>query len=182
MFQRQLVALPAHFHEEDQVVVVLRGRRRVVVGGKIFAADAGGSLHIHAGTVHCSLAEDANLQCMNVYLTSGQYVASALCQELSLSVKFGRLRGWEDILPIAEGCRISAHEPEVQSSRAVLLMMPLTARVSDVAKTHGISREHYSRQFQLLHGVSVQANPTGHRIWCRRNHGRCWSRHRASNE
>lgn len=65
------VALPVHFHEEDQVTMVLLGVRRFVVAGVPVEVAAGQAVRIPAGVPHLSLPSPAGVVCTNLYLPPG---------------------------------------------------------------------------------------------------------------
>src|SRR3569832_396285 len=69
------VALPVHFHPEDQITVVLSGKRRFVVGADVVEVVAGEGVTIPAGTPHRSLSDTAEVCCVNMYLPPGTYLA-----------------------------------------------------------------------------------------------------------
>ncbi|WP_204337547.1 cupin domain-containing protein, partial [Klebsiella pneumoniae] len=51
------VGLPTHFHAENQITLVLSGRRRFCVGPRLIEVPAGHAVHIPAGIPHRSLSE-----------------------------------------------------------------------------------------------------------------------------
>src|SRR5438132_3389002 len=61
------VALPAHFHQEDQITFVLAGRRRLVIGEELTVLDPGHGVVVLAGTPHHSLFEPEEVVCINLY-------------------------------------------------------------------------------------------------------------------
>ncbi|WP_252181301.1 AraC family transcriptional regulator [Azospirillum sp. B4] len=65
------VALPVHFHGEDQVTLVHAGTRRFVIGGVLVAVGAGQALRIPAGMPHRSLSSPLDVACTNLYLPPG---------------------------------------------------------------------------------------------------------------
>ncbi|WP_247889046.1 cupin domain-containing protein, partial [Azospirillum brasilense] len=69
------VALPVHFHREDQLTFVLAGRRRFVVAGERREAGPGEGVHIPAGTPHRSLCGADEVVCVNLYTPPGLYAA-----------------------------------------------------------------------------------------------------------
>ena len=70
------VGLPPHFHAEDQLTIVLSGRRRFILGGRMVVLAAGQGALIPAGTPHRSLAEPEGVLCLNAYLPAGSDAAS----------------------------------------------------------------------------------------------------------
>jgi AraC-like DNA-binding protein len=170
--QGRQVALPAHFHTEDQLVIVLQGRRRIAVGDTLFSAEAGQTLLIPAGTVHHSLAEAQELLCINAYLPAARHAQQRLRAQLRQTWLAGRLHCREDVLAV-----LAQHKPEctvpctAAPSREQLQIQP-TASVREAASAYGLSREHYARQFKLQHGVPPQT----HRLLQRLNLARAYLR------
>jgi len=150
------VALPAHFHEEDQLVLVLCGRRRLIIGSDIFSAEAGETLFIPAGVIHSSLAEEQDLLCVNAYLPVGCDALASLRQSLTMAWQAGKLGSREDVLAMLQGYRMPLDAPVTARRDLGRLRILPNASVAEAASAHGLSREHYSRQFRLLHGVPPQ--------------------------
>ncbi|WP_370682310.1 helix-turn-helix domain-containing protein [Comamonas sp. GB3 AK4-5] len=156
--QGRQVALPAHFHAEDQLVVVLQGRRRIVVGENLFSAEAGQTLFIPAGIVHHSLAEAQDLLCINAYLPPARHGQQDLRQHLGMAWRAGKLRCQEDMQALLEQLRAGRAGPCAAEPHRERLHIGLAASVREAALTYGFSREHYARQFKLQHGVSPQTH------------------------
>jgi mannose-6-phosphate isomerase-like protein (cupin superfamily) len=95
------VALPIHFHEEDQLTFVLSGRRRFVIGDEVFAVSPGQDMHISAGTPHRSLSEPSEVVCINIYTSSGAYAARDLISSLARHWRRKEQIGWPDLTIIA---------------------------------------------------------------------------------
>lgn len=161
LVQGRQVALPAHFHAEDQLVLVLQGRRRIVVGGNVCSATAGHTLLIPAGAVHHSLAEMQELLCINVYLPPAPHGQKRLRQQLHQAWQAGRLRCREDVLALLASLgqnRAGGLTPSTtEADNAPLQIRPATS-VREAASAYGLSREHYARQFKLQHGVPPQTH------------------------
>ena len=64
------VALPQHFHGEDQITFVLSGRRRFRIREEIVTVEAGRGTLIRAGTIHSSLDEPSGVEGFNLYMPS----------------------------------------------------------------------------------------------------------------
>jgi mannose-6-phosphate isomerase-like protein (cupin superfamily) len=97
MVRGQEVALPTHFHEEDQITFVLAGQRIFVIGGKSIDVAPGEGTHIPAGTPHRSLSASLEVIAINIYTAPGTYAASDLIAALSL---FWRSKGnidWSEV-------------------------------------------------------------------------------------
>jgi hypothetical protein len=99
------VALPVHFHEEDQLTFVLAGRRRFVIGDDVFDVAPGQGMHIPAGTPHRSLCEPSEVVCINMYTPTGAYAARDLISSLSRHWRRTGQIGWHDLTIIAEDHR-----------------------------------------------------------------------------
>lgn len=149
------VALPVHFHEEDQVTFVLAGRRRFVLGDERFDVAAGQGVHIPAGTPHRSLCEPSEVVCINLYMPSGACAVRDLIAALAGHWrKTGRI-GWPDLTLLAEDhrCRLPAGAGRVGG-------MPdgtPCATVGEAAQRAGMSREGFSRRFRRSHGMPPHA-------------------------
>lgn len=165
------VALPPHFHDEDQLTFVVAGRRRVVIAGVVHAAGAGQALHIPAGTVHRSLAEDADVLCVNMYLAPGEYAVRALVAELIRAWRHRSGLPWKALGAIAESHRsseASARPPDLTAGAGTGLSILGAASVQAAASEAGVSREHFSRQFHARYGVP----PATYRLLRRLNDAR----------
>src|SRR5687768_973054 len=140
------VALPIHFHEEDQLTFVLSGRRRFVIGAELFAVSPGQGMHIPAGTPHRSLSEPSEVVCINIYTSSGAYAARDLISSLARHWRRKGQIGWPDLTIIVEdhGCSAenSASPPGVYRGTGPC------GTVSQAAQRAGMSREGFSRQFR----------------------------------
>ena len=102
------VALPVHFHDEDQLTFVLAGRRRFVIGDDVFDVAPGQGMHIPAGTPHHSLSEPSEVVCINIYTPSGAYAARDLISSLARHWRRKGHIGWPDLTIIAEDHRCFA--------------------------------------------------------------------------
>ncbi len=149
------VALPTHFHEEDQITFVLSGRRRLVVGGELNVVGPGQGVVILAGTPHHSRFEpEEDVVCINLYAAPGSFAGGDLVSDLGRSWRKKRDLRWTDLAGIMEGQR--------RPASTVRPPCPLTRveawpSVRDAAAQAGMSREGFSRKFRKLHGVSPHA-------------------------
>ena len=145
------VALPVHFHEEDQLTFVLSGRRRFVIGDDVFDVAPGQGMLIPAGTLHRSLCEPSEVVCINMYTPSGAYAARDLISSLARHWRRTGKIGWPDLTIIAEDHRCfaknSASPPSEQGGSEPW------GTVSQAAQRAGMSRESFSRQFRRRHGM-----------------------------
>lgn len=149
------VALPVHFHDEDQVTFVLSGRRRFVIDGDLFGIAPGQGLRIPARTPHHSLAEPSAVLCLNLYAPPGTYAADGLIAGLARHWRRTGRIGWPDLALIAED-----HACPTGDARG-----PLSGPAGDgpwgtveqAARHAGMSREGFSRRFRRQHGVPPHA-------------------------
>lgn len=144
------VALPAHFHDEDQITVVLSGRRRFWLGGELVTLEAGGCAVIPAGRVHRSLVEPAGVDALNLYAPAGWYGSAAMRGEIErLRREAGRLDPADVIAILRE------HRPG-RGDDIRTATVPV-CRVAAPADRAGASREAFSRAFTRRHGMPPHA-------------------------
>jgi AraC-like DNA-binding protein/mannose-6-phosphate isomerase-like protein (cupin superfamily) len=145
------VALPIHFHDEDQLTFILSGRRRFHIGGHLTELRCGQGFFITAGTPHSSLPESDGVVCFNAYLRAGTSALPALVEEMA--------RHWAKEARFSPGDlagMIRAHRQslvdEVGLARTV---SPFDAHgtVRDAAEQACMSREAFSRRFRRTRGV-----------------------------
>jgi AraC-like DNA-binding protein len=144
------VALPAHFHDEDQITLVLRGRRRFFVGGDMTSLDAGGCALIPAGSVHRSLLEPGGVEALNIYVPAGDYMVPAMMRALGQMWREG---GWLDpnaLVGVIQGHRLGWRPQGARSAGP-------RPTVTDLAVYAGLSREGFSRAFARTHGMPPHA-------------------------
>ncbi|MCW2242721.1 helix-turn-helix domain-containing protein [Azospirillum canadense] len=158
------VALPTHFHDEDQMTFVLSGRRRFVIGNEVFDIGPGHGMHIPAGTPHRSLSEPSEVVCINMYTPSGVYAAGDLISGLARHWRRTGHLGWPDLTLIAEDHRQRAGtiarrtgNPTGGNPAATPMGGMPWETVSQAAQQAGMSREGFSRRFRRQHGMSPHA-------------------------
>lgn len=140
------VALPAHFHDEDQVTLVLSGRRRFSVGDRLVTLLRGDTFVMPAGLVHASLGESDGVCCRNLYLPAGTTVAPGFDAALA---------SW-----LASGAREEAVFVGLAAERAsAALAVPARASlrsgetVGAAAARARMTREGFSRAFSRQRGL-----------------------------
>jgi AraC-like DNA-binding protein len=168
VFGRQ-VALPTHFHDDDQLAFVLSGQRSFVVNGKVLRAGPGQAIHIPAGTAHRSLAESVDVTCINFYLAPGCFELRALVHSLAaMWQRSGASIDWSSLPALAEAYRRGADEITARVDAPARDWPAAQPSVQQAALAAGISREAYSRRFRRLHGVP----PETHSLLLRLNEAR----------
>ncbi|WP_247895826.1 AraC family transcriptional regulator [Azospirillum brasilense] len=149
------VALPVHFHREDQLTFVLAGRRRFVIEGEVCEAGPGDGMHIAAGLPHRSLCGADEVVCINLYTPPGLYAAPDVIAGLARHWRRTGGLGWTDLTRIAEDhCRSSGTGVEPASA---FTGGDAWDSVGAAARRAGMSREGYSRRFRKQHGVPPHA-------------------------
>ena len=148
--QGREVGLPPHFHAEDQLTLVLAGRRRFVLGGRMVVLRAGQGARIPAGVPHRSLAEPEGVLCLNAYLPAGSDAAAAL--EACLAAG-----GWPGgAVPPSAGLEVAAWRRADAASPGGPALPP-AGPVRRVAAQAGMSREGFTRRFARRHGMPPHA-------------------------
>lgn len=148
----QDVALPTHFHEEDQTTFVLRGLRRFVIGGVPVSVPPGEGICIPGGTPHSSLSGPSEVVGINVYTAPGTYATSNLIAALSDCLRIKGDIDWNELVMIVEGCRsvVAIEADHAPDGRGDVERRETVRRAAQLA---GMSREGYSRRFSRLHGM-----------------------------
>ncbi len=149
------VALPVHFHREDQLTFVLAGRRRFVIAGDLREAGPGEGVHIPAGTPHRSLCGADEVVCINLYTPPGLYAAPDMVAGLARHWRRMGGLGWADLTLIAEDhrrCIGTGVEPV-----SMFAGSEAWDSVGEAARRAGMSREGYTRRFRKHHGVPPHA-------------------------
>jgi AraC-like DNA-binding protein/mannose-6-phosphate isomerase-like protein (cupin superfamily) len=143
------VALPVHFHDEDQVSFVVAGRRRFLIDAVEHEVGPGQGICIPYGTPHQSLPESDNILCLNFYLTPGCYDVRSLIADLRGRWRCGRSLD----TPSVSGLIATHRRRRARSANGQSLALPV-ASVRAAAHEAGMTREGYSRRFRRLHGVA----------------------------
>ncbi len=161
------VALPAHFHGEDQITFVVSGRRRFLVGSELVALAAGQGALIPAGVAHRSLAEPSGVTCLNAYVPAGGYVVSEMLGDVErLWRKAGQLSPTELAAVVREHRRDAGGS--IPADSAILACANRREPVSQSAARARMSREGFSRSFAKRHGMP----PHAFRLMARLNRAR----------
>ncbi|WP_353860328.1 AraC family transcriptional regulator [Azospirillum formosense] len=149
------VALPVHFHREDQLTFVLAGRRRFVIAGEPCEAGPGEGLHIPAGLPHRSLGGADGVVCVNLYTPPGLHAAADVIAGLARHWRRTGGLGWTDLTRIAgDHCRSLGTGPGAAPTSTG---GEAWDSVGAAARRAGMSREGYSRRFRKHHGVPPHA-------------------------
>src|SRR5207247_5751365 len=90
------VALPPHFHDEDQITFVLAGRRRLVTDRELVVLRPGEGVVIPAGTAHHSLSEPCEVVCINLYAAPGTFCGDDVIRELTGCWRKNRRLVWTE--------------------------------------------------------------------------------------
>jgi AraC-like DNA-binding protein len=149
------VALPTHFHEEDQFTFVLVGRRRLVTAHHVAVLGPGEGLVIPAGTAHHSLSEPSEVVCLNLYAAPGTVCGADLIGQLTQRWRNNRDAVWTDLADMVGPMRPA-------SGMVVDPVGPLAREVPwgsvrEAAAHAGMSREGFSRRFSKFHGLPPHA-------------------------
>ncbi|MCX8666918.1 helix-turn-helix domain-containing protein [Acetobacteraceae bacterium B3987] len=149
MAQGTTLALPLHFHQEDQLAFLLSGCRHFFIAGQSIRLTAGQALLIPAGTPHLSKDDDpahvGQTLCLNLYLTPDLCTDRADCA--------GLIRHY-----LGENERPS--HIHLAAPPALPLPMqddPFMDSIQTLARQANMSREAYSRRFQRHYGLAPQA-------------------------
>ena len=148
------VALPSHFHDEDQVTFVLAGRRRFSLSGKSIEVTADHGLHIAAGVAHRSLNETSDILCVSLYLPSKRFNASDLITELRVQRRRNGGLDRDRLMSILGRTMRGNGSIEILQCSPTL---KLTESVTKAAQINHMSREGFSRRFKRHYGITPQA-------------------------
>jgi AraC-like DNA-binding protein len=148
----QEVALPTHFHEEDQITFVLSGRRNFVIAGKLVDVPPGQGTHIPAGTPHHSLSASSEVIAINIYTAPSTYAASDLIAALSRFWPSKENIDWSELAVIVEEHRCFTNAATVQTGGGKIGAESWET-VGQAAQLAGMSREGFSRRFRRLQGM-----------------------------
>ncbi len=150
------VALPAHFHDEAQLVFVLAGRRHLVIGAEPVTLGPGEGLMIPAGTPHRSLADPGGVACINLYAAPGALAGADLLADLGRARRRSEAHAVASLSELLGPGRPRAESPWTGAGPRT----PEGPRptVGDEAARAGLSREGFTRRFRRLHGLPPQAS------------------------
>ncbi len=146
------VALPTHFHDEDQITFVLSGRRRFIIGEELVVVTPGQGVHIPAETPHRSLSEPSQVFCINIYTTPGSYEVCEFIFGLTRLWQNKGHIGWSDFAILADEYRRITTASTNRIGEDHAYGEPWET-VSQAAQIAGMTREGFSRRFRRIHGV-----------------------------
>lgn len=144
------VALPTHFHDEDQVTFVLTGRRRFRLADRWVTLGPGEGVSLPAGIPHGSLDEPDGVVCRNAYLPAGTIALPDLIVAMS---RLWRRRGRLDEPAFLELVRVHRL---AEAPPAGPIAPALHGGVTAAARRAGLGREAFSRRFRRRHGLAPQ--------------------------
>ncbi len=145
------VALPTHFHDEDQITFILSGRRRFHIEGRLIELRPGQGVFMRAGTPHSSLPEPDGVVCFNAYLRAGMSELSALVEEMARHWARKACFSLEDLAAMVCGHRQRLDDA---GTPRTVLAFDIQGRVQDAAARASMSCEGFSRRFRRTCGVS----------------------------
>lgn len=145
------VALPTHFHAENQLTFVLSGTRHFVVRGQNIEVSAGRGIMIEAGVPHCSLSVPGGVECVNAYVPAGEYAVPPMMREIAqLWRGTGRLHE-ADLAKIVQSHLLLPRAHPVAAGDMVRQTVALAAARA------GQSREGFTRAFARERGMPPRA-------------------------
>jgi len=147
------VALPPHFHEEDQWIYVVAGRRRFVIGDELHEVGKGQWFCVPAGTLHGSLAEEGGVFCINLYLAPGSYALADVGRYLEEACS-PELFGGEPVDTLVGESVLPERLPDFVHP---IFSLDHLSTVEEMAREAGLSREHFSRAFQKKHRIAPES-------------------------
>lgn len=147
------VALPLHFHDEDQIVFVLVGTRRLIIGDEQIAVGPDEGIRIPAGVPHRSVSDADELFCFNIYALPD---TCALDDLLACLASWRRRTGQMHSSDLVHLFEQHQYPTVPQSKGTAATPQILSPTVSEAAGLSGMSREGFSRRFRRLHGMSPQ--------------------------
>lgn len=161
------MGLVAHFHNEDQIVFAVTGRRRFLIGGEIITLLPGNGLLIRAGVLHRSLAEQNEVECLNIFTPASEYGVAEMMYEAGRQWnKTGQLCCTKFAAIVCDHRRGFVQGSRIESDISIDLGSP--EPVIRTAAREGMSRGGYYRRFIRHHGIP----PHAYSIITRLNHAR----------
>lgn len=161
------IGLAAHFHNEDQIVFAVSGRRRFLINGEIVTLLPGKGFLIRAGVLHRSLAEQKDVECLNVFTPASEYAVSAMMREAERQWnKVGQLCCTEFAAIVCDH-RIG-FMPSSQIGSEIQMEIASYEPVIHAAAREGISRGSFYKRFTKQYGIP----PHMYSIIARLNHAR----------
>lgn len=157
------VGLPAHFHDEHQVTVVLSGRRRFVVGDRVIDVSEGSAAWIPARIPHRSLDEPAGVECVNVYVPAGgpepaPWPPTAMRHHARVAVAAAQAgmsrEGYSRAFAARYGMPPAAHRRAAQLNAARRLLRSGEPIAAAAAQSGFADQSHLGRWFRRAFGVT----------------------------
>lgn len=148
----------AHFHDEDQITLILSGIRAFSIADREFEVREGHCLAIPAGLPHQSLLRpNASMQCVNIYLGAGTIQGSPFVFPMDDHLDY---RKSFDPTNLRERILLQIAHPfsstETVGTR-IGLSSSMRGPIAKIAKAHGLSREGFSRNFRREAGMPPHA-------------------------
>jgi AraC-like DNA-binding protein/mannose-6-phosphate isomerase-like protein (cupin superfamily) len=161
------MGLVAHFHNEDQIVFAVAGRRRFLIEGKIITLLPGHGIVIPARVLHQSLSEETDVECLNIFVPAGECAVAAMMHDAERQWhKAGYLRCTE-LAAIVCAYRQS-FDRSTKVSDVIAFDPACPEPMSQAAARAGMSRGGYYRRFARHHGMP----PHAYSLITRLNHAR----------
>ncbi|NLS73046.1 helix-turn-helix domain-containing protein [Bradyrhizobium brasilense] len=151
------LGLKPHFHDENQIVLVLSGSRAFRIGGATVTVPAGHAALIPAGMLHAPMTmSDEETVCLNAYVPAGR-----VCSSVRI-IRFGqRRRNVDEISPghvseIADdilSCAPSHPAGCTDKTKLGITLTESVAPIGAIAAGFGRSREGFSRMVSRELGI-----------------------------
>jgi AraC-like DNA-binding protein/quercetin dioxygenase-like cupin family protein len=151
-------ALGMHFHDEDQLTMVLSGSRAFQLKSQAVYVLPGECLYIPAGWPHRSLRHGGATRCINAYVGKQSGVRVPAMLSTSEVTEY-----FHNAVPCGKHAAVSSRPQPVGTDVAAVDLLPLTnprdhdASIGDIASRYGLSREAYTRSFSRRFGMPPHA-------------------------
>ncbi|MEY9494872.1 AraC-like DNA-binding protein/quercetin dioxygenase-like cupin family protein [Bradyrhizobium elkanii] len=149
------LGLKPHFHDENQIVLVLSGSRAFRIGGATVTVPAGHAALIPAGMLHAPMTmSDEETVCLNAYVPAGR---------VRSSVRIIRFRQrWRNVDEISPGqvseiaddiLSCAPSHPAERTDKLGIALTESVAPIGAIAAGFGRSREGFSRMVSRELGI-----------------------------